>query len=341
MVGRRMASVPGQARMRDVARHAGVSAITVSRALFRPDKVAEETRRRILRTVQELGYVPNMVAGGLSSNRTRVVAAIVPHISNPVYGRTIHAMAVVFQQHGLHLLLGSSGFSAAEEESLLAPFLALRPQGVLLHGRKHTMASRQLLRRAGVPVVETGDLDGPPMDMLVSYSNKAAAQAMTTHLVERGYRRIGFVSTPVRENARHLRRRQGYEVGLLAHGLKPEPRRILEVPFGFQSGAAALDALLARDARIDAVFFASDVLAVGALLECLRRGWRVPNRIAIAGFDDQEIAAQAIPPLTTVRVPREEIGRKAGEMLVARLEERPVEPPIVDVGFQIVPRESA
>jgi LacI family gluconate utilization system Gnt-I transcriptional repressor len=326
--------------MRDVARHAGVSTITVSRALFRPEKVAEETRRRVLRTVQKLGYLPNMVAGSLSSNRTRVVAAIVPHISNPVYGRTIHAMAEVLRKHNLHLLLGNSGFSAAEEERLLAPFLALRPQGVLLHGRRHTTASRQYLRQAGIPIVETGDLDRPALDMLVSYSNKMAAQAMTAHLLERGYRRIGFVSTPIRENDRHLRRRQGYEAALLAHSLTPKSRRILEVSFGFQSGAAALDALLARDEKIDAVFFASDVLAVGALLECLRRGWRVPHRIAIAGFDDQEIAAEAVPPLTTVRIPREEIGRLAGEMLVARSEGRPVEPRIVDVGFEIIPRAS-
>jgi LacI family gluconate utilization system Gnt-I transcriptional repressor len=327
--------------MRDVARRARVSTITVSRALFQPEKVAAETRRRVLRTVEALGYVPNMVAGSLSSNRTRIFAAIVPHISNPVYGRTIHALADVLRLHNLHLLLGNGGFSPAEEERLLSPFLALRPQGVLLHGRRHTAAARQVLRQAAIPIVETGDLDGAPLDMLVSYSNRQAALAMTAHLLELGYRRIGFVSTPIRENDRHRRRREGYEAALRARGLEPEPARILEVPFGFQSGGSALDTLIARDAKIDAVFFASDILAVGALLECLRRRWRVPDRIAVAGFDDQEIAAESLPPLTTVRVPRETIGRIAGEMLVSRFEGRAVESRIVDVGFQIITRQSA
>lgn len=330
-------------RMKDVARRARVSTITVSRALFQPDIVADVTRRRVLRAVEELGYIPNLVAGGLSSNRTRAIAAIVPHIGKPVYGRTIQAVSDVLRANGFHLLLGNSGFSLTEEASLIAAFLAHRPEGMLLHGRRHTPETRQRLLRAGIPIVETGDLSAPPLDMVVSYSNTAAAKAMTDHLLEKGYRRIAFVSIPVRKNDRHLRRRRGFLMALRERGIAPDPRALLEVPYGFRHGAEALVELLSGAYAPDAVFFASEYLAVGAQMECLRRGWSVPGRVAIAGFDDQEeeLAAEAVPPLTTVRIPREEIGRLAGQMLVDRLAGKPVEPRVVNAGFEIVARASA
>ncbi len=328
------------AKMRDVAMRAGVSVITVSRALSQPEKLAAATRARVLQAVQELGFVPNTVAQSLSSNRTKMFAAIVPNIGNPIYARTIYAMGEVLLRHDLQIMLGNSGFLPAEEERILLPFLARRPEGIMLHNRQHTAVVRNMLRNSGIPVVETGDLDGSPMDMLVSYSNADAARAMTNHLLDRGYRQIGFVSTPVRTNNRHFLRRQGFFSALSARELAVNPRHILEVEFGLRSGAKALDTLLTRDPRIDAVFFASDVLAVGASLECLRRGWAVPDRIAIAGFDDQEIASEAIPRLTTIRVPREEIGHYAAEMLVGRLGGQKIEKRIVDVGFKLIVRES-
>jgi LacI family transcriptional regulator, gluconate utilization system Gnt-I transcriptional repressor len=333
----------GPVRMKDVARRARVSTITVSRALFQPDIVADATRRRVLRTVEELGYIPNLVAGSLSSNRTRAIAAIIPYIGKPVYGRTIQAVSDVLRANGLHLLLGSSGLSLTEEASLIAAFLAHRPEGMLLHGRRHTPEARQQLLRASIPIVETGDLSAPPLDMVVSYSNTVAAKAMTDYLLDKGYRRIAFVSLPVRKNDRHLRRRRGFLTALRERGLAPDPRALLEIPSGFRHGAEALVELLCGTYAPDAVFFASEYLAVGAQMECLRRGWSVPERVAIAGFDDQEeeFAAEAVPPLTTVRIPREEIGRLAGQMLVDRLAGKPVEPRVVNAGFEIVARASA
>lgn len=326
--------------MRDVAAAAGVSAITVSRALAHPDKVSKATRRRVLKAVRELDFVPNSVARSLSSNRTRMLAAIVPNIGNPVYARTIYAMSEALRGHGLHLMLGNSGFSPAGEERILVPFLARRPEAIILHERKHTAAARQLLLKSGIPIVETGDLGGAPLDMLVSYSNADAAAAMTTHLLDRGYRRIAFVSTPVAENPRHMQRRAGFLRALRGRGIEPAQHLLVEVEFGHRQGAEALSRLADADRNVDAVFFASDVLAVGATFECLRRGWRVPERLAIAGFDDQEIAREAVPPLTTVRIHREEIGRRAAAMLIARLEGAQDGPKIVDVGFELVVRSS-
>ncbi|WP_119462631.1 LacI family DNA-binding transcriptional regulator [Rhodospirillaceae bacterium SYSU D60014] len=331
-----------QVRMIDVARRAKVGLVTVSRVLNEPGKVAEETRQRVLQAIQEIGYVPNLVAGSLASNRTHVIAAIVPTIGNPVFSETIDAMAQELRGEGYHLLLGNGGHSGREEEGLIAKFLARRPDGLFIHGGRHTPETCAMLRRSGIPIVESGDLRRPePIDMVVSYSNFAAAEAMTTYLLERNYRRIGFVGRASKENDRSLERQRGFRAAFERLGLEVDPRWILETSLGYREGAEALVALRERTPGLEAVFFAGDVWAAGALYECLRRGWSVPTDIAIAGFDDHAVASQTVPTLTTVRVLRGEIGRRSARLILDRLNGGTVDEPIIDVGFEIIARESA
>ena len=326
--------------MRDVARLAKVSAITVSRVLRSPEKVSADTRQRVLEAVRKIGYVPNAIAGSLSSNRSNVIAAIVPTITNPVFADTVHAMATLLRERGYHLLLGQSGASPAEERSLIETFLARRPDGLFIHGGLHSPEVRALLLKSGIPIVEAGNLRKQPLDMVVSYSNYAAAEAMTTHLVERGRRRIAFVSAPRRENDRAQARARGFAAALKRHGIAEDENLVLETTLGLRQGGEALLELVKRERALDAVFFSGDVLAAGALFECQRRGWKVPGRFAIAGFDDQEIAREVTPALTTVAVPRAEIGRRAATMLLARLDDQPVGAKVVDIGFEIKVRQS-
>jgi LacI family gluconate utilization system Gnt-I transcriptional repressor len=328
--------------MKDVARRAHVSTATVSRTLRYPERVSQRTRHRVQQSIKVLGYVNNLVAGSLVTNRTKIIAALVPTFDNRDYSKTIHAMAEVLHSAGYHLLLGHHGFSLEREESLIAAFLGRRPDGFFLHGRRHTPSAIRLLQNASIPVVESGDLEGRPIDMVVSYSNFEAARELTSHLVQKGYRRIALVCAPWRESERHARRWRGYRAALQAHGMVYSARRFVQTAaLGMDHGAEALTTLLDRDPRIDAVFFTSDVMAVGALLECQRRGWKIPDRVAIAGFDDQDIASRTVPPLTTVRLPRYEIGRLAGQMILDRLTGRNVRPKVVNAGFQIMDRKSA
>lgn len=294
-----------------------------------------------MRAVRLTGYVPNLVAGSLASKRTNVVAAIVPAIDNPAYGKTIHATSEVLRKNGFHLLLGHHGFSLVQEESLIAAFLGRRPDGIILHGRRHTPGAVRLLEGAGVPIVELGELGGRPLDMVVSYSNFEAARALTSYLVRRGHQRIAIVSFPRQQSERHYQRWRGYRAALREFGQPYHSTRSVETVFGYHKGAEALLTLLKQDPHVDAVFFTSDVLAVGAQFECLRRGWKIPEQFAIAGFDDQDIASEAVPALTTVHVPREKIGCLAGQMLLDRASGKAVDPKIVDVGFRLIERESA
>jgi LacI family gluconate utilization system Gnt-I transcriptional repressor len=326
--------------MRDVARLADVSTITVSRALRYPKKVSEETRRRVLAAIREIGYVPNAIASSLSSNHSNIVAAIVPTITNPVFADTIDALAAVLRDQGYHLLLGQSGASSAEERSLIETFLARRPDALFIHGGVHSAEVRSLLLRAGIPIVEAGDLRQQPLDMVVSYSNFAAAEAMTEHLIARGRRHIGFVSSVRKDNNRAQARRLGYGATLMRHGIGDDERLVLETGLGLRQGAEALVELHAREPRLDAVFFSGDVLAAGAIFECQRRGWAIPQRLSIAGFDDQEISREILPALSTVSIPRREIGTKAATMLLARLNGQTVDPTVVDVAFELKVRAS-
>lgn len=325
--------------MRDVAEAAGVSLMTVSRALREPQKLSEQTRKAVLDAVQKIGYVPNSIAANLASNRSTVVGQIVPSIQNSLYADTVKGTADVLRTAGLHLMIADSGYSLQEEEALIGAFLSQRVCGLILHNTDHTPKALQMIERAGVPVIETGDVPRKPIDMVVSYSNAAAAKAMTLHLAARGYARIGFVSLDTGINRRARERLRGHLAALKSLGRQKDPLLILEVGPGLSSGAQALVDMIDRAPDVDAIFFAGDVLAIGALFEAQRRGWRVPERIAIAGFDDLDITQHTVPTLTCLRLPRLAIGRRGAEALLERLRGEATGVRL-DLGFEVIQRES-
>lgn len=338
--GQRNGSGGGDLKMRDIARHAGVSPMTVSRALREPGSVSEKMRRKVDAAVREFGYLPNRIAGSLSSSRSNIVGLVVPSIRNSLYAGMAQAVSDVLEANGLHLMIANSGHRLDDEETLVSAFLAQRVCGLVLHNTTHSKRLRQLVERSGVPVIETGNLPDEPLDMAVSYSNFEAARAMTLHLARLGYRKIGFVTLPLRDNDRSEERRRGYFAALAELGRPADESLVLEAAGGFSKGADALVRLVNAHPDLDAGFFAGEVLAVGALFECQRRGWAVPGRIAIASFDDVDLLRHAVPSVTTLRIPRQEIGRRSAELLVGRLQGAPAGRLKVDLGFEIVQRES-
>lgn len=328
------------ARMADIAAMAGVSAMTVSRVLRDPTCVTPETLRRIETAVEATGYVPNRLAGSLSSRRSAVVGMIVPSLRNSLFVETMQGVSdILGPTHPL--MVADSGYTLRGEEVAVRAFLEQRISGIVLHNTKHTPRSRAMLQEAGIPCIETGNLVRQPIDMSVGFSNHDAACAMTEHLLGRGYRHIGFVSLPTRDNDRAAERKAGYLAALDRAGIAVDQALITESPPGLGSGGRALVRLIEAAPRIDAVFLSGDVLATGALLEANRRGWKVPERIAIAGSDDNELQESVSPPLTTLRFPRYEIGRRAAGMLLDRLEGRSSGSAVLDLGFEIIARASA
>lgn len=336
------AGPPTRRRMQDVARHAGVSPMTVSRALRSPDKVAPATRARIARAIAELDYVPDLIASGLAARHSQLVAVIVSTLEQSIFASTIDGLTAVLGAAGYAVLLGSSGYSSEVEEQLVRATLGRRPDGLMLTGDLHTAGARRLLRASGVPVVETWELPAEPIDLAVGFSNRAAGAAMVEALHGFGYRRIALLGTGGDDDRRAQLRRCGYRQAIEALGIGPAREVILPGrAAAITQGPPALAMLRREHPDADAVFCIVDGLAAGLLLACRRAGIEVPGKLAIAGFGDFELAQPAALDLTTVRVSGREIGRLAGEMLLARMTDQTVAVAARDVGFSIVRRSSA
>ncbi|MCB8881418.1 LacI family DNA-binding transcriptional regulator [Acidisoma cellulosilytica] len=334
------ASVRRAPRMADVAAMAGVSGMTVSRVLRDPTCVTPETLQRIEQAIEATGYVANRVAGSLASRRTNIVGLIVPSLRNSLFVETIQGVSdVLGTSHPL--MIADSGYSLAGEEAAIRAFLGQRVCAVVLHNTTHTDRSRVMLREAGIPCVETGNLTRQPIDMVASFSNRKAARAMTAYLIARGHRRIGFASLPTDDNDRAEERRAGYQAALSRARMPVDPALTIEVAAGLAGGAEALTYFLSLTPAVDAVFLSGDVLATGAVLEAKRRRIAIPKRLAIVGTDDSDLQERISPAVTTLRFPRYDIGRRAASMLLTRLDGRPVDPASVDLGFEIVERATA
>ena len=322
----------------DVARLAGVSPITVSRALNDPHRVSPETLARVQAAVSRTGYVPNRVAGGLASNRSRLVAVIIPTLASPMFLGTLQALSETLAAEGYQVMVGESGYDGTREDALLDAIIGRRPDGIVLTGVMHSPEGRRRLLASGIPVVETWDLTPTPIDMLVGFSHGEAGAAAARYLHECGVREPAMISG---DDHRAGLRRQGFAEAAKSMGRGKVPVRLVHAPTTIGEGRRALAAILERHPGIDAVFCSSDVLALGALIEARARALAVPGRVRIVGFGDLDFAADADPPLTTLRVDGTAIGRQAARFLVERIAGRPEGPRIVDLGVTLVSRASA
>ena len=325
-------------RMHEVAELAGVSRMTVSRALNEPDKVKEDLRNRVLDAVRSLGYVHNHLARNLSSQRSNVIGLVLPSLENSIFAQTVKGISDYLRPRALQLMLAEAADDPEDEERVIGAFLAQRIGGLILHSTLHSSTALRMLQASDIPVVETGDLPREPVDMAVSYSNYSAAKAMTQHLARLGYKSMALVT--LKHNPRANERQRGFADALTELGLPFSRERIIEVSRGIAGGAEAISALEERLPEVDALFCAGDVLAIGALFEANRRGWKVPGRLAIASFDDVELMRYVTPAMTCLRLPRYEIGRRSAEMLVARMQGADVAVKQVDLGFEIMQRAS-
>ncbi len=326
--------------MADVAKEAGVAPITVSRALSTPDTVAPETRRRIDEAIQRLGYVGNRAAGSLKSRRSNLVVVVIPSVTHHSLASMIQGISEGLAPTGYHLVLATSGDSREEEEKILRAFLAQRPCAAVLHNTVHTDECRRLLLQSGIPVIETGDLPPEPLDVAIGYSNFEAARSMTAHLASRGYRHIAFVYRWAERNERTDERIRGYRAAIAQAGLPSDDGLLFGSDAGVAGGAQTLRRILAERPEVDAVFFTGNDTGAGAILACRREGWAVPQRVAIAGYDDTGLAICLQPTLTTLRIPRHEIGGAVADTILARLAGREVARR-QDLGFELCVRESS
>ncbi|AVB18181.1 MULTISPECIES: LacI family DNA-binding transcriptional regulator [Pseudomonas syringae group] len=333
----------GRVTITAVARQAGVSAITVSRYFNQPEQVSPELRERIAAVVNTLGYVPNLVAGGLASARSKVVAMVIPNISGPIFANTIQGFSDTLSQHGFQLLLASSYFSAEQEESAVRAFLGWSPAALVLTSRFHSPATEKMIEQTDVPVIETWDHQPDRSPIQIGFSHYDVGVTAARYLHAKGYRRIAFVQNSVAGDFSALERRDGYAATLEGLGLKPW----VFVPDAgrapFEAGKQAMETLMSQAPRPDAIVFANDNLAAGALLASQRAGLHIPQDCAVMGFGDYAFAEMMLPSLTTIKPPALEIGVMAATRVLESLGVLPVEGEIQRLNLldcRLVERES-
>jgi len=329
----------GRVTLADVAQAAGVSPITVSRALRGERAVDPELVARVQAAATKLGYVPDPAARALASSHSSHVAVLIPMLSNALFVDLLEAVQRTLRPAGYQALIGITHYDAVEEEALLREQLLHRPAGMLVTGMERSEPTRALIAQSGVPCVHLMELNRTPGVYSVGLSQADAGAALTRHLLSRGRRRIAFAAAQL--DPRTLQRLEGWRAALNEAGLyDPTLEWLNPAPSSLALGGRMFEQIIGQTPAIDAVFFCNDDLAQGALLAALRLGIEVPGRIAVAGFNDLTGSDQMQPPLTTVHTPRAEIGHAAAEMLLALMRGQTPASPTVDVGYSLVVRGS-
>ncbi|WP_254925947.1 LacI family DNA-binding transcriptional regulator [Bordetella genomosp. 11] len=325
--------------MADVARMAGVSAITVSRALRTPDKVQPSLRTRIQDACDRLGYVPNHAASALASARSRTVVVLIPSLSNIVFVDILAGIKEVLDAHAHHMHIGLTGYSAEAEEALLRTYLQHSPDGLILTGIDHQPGVWRLLDTLKIPTVHTIETLQGEEGLSVGFSQFDSGYAAGRHLFDQGYRNIGIIGAQL--DPRSLRRCEGCRQALRDAGVY-DPALEIMTPSksSLGLGAELLDTMLREHPECDGLFFCNDDLAQGAVFQCGRLGVEVPGRMGLIGFHDLAGTAWTTPPLSTIATPRYEIGKSAATLLMNALEGRPNPQRHLDLGFRLVRRET-
>lgn len=324
----------------DVARLAGVSAITVSRVLRNSGPISPQTRERVMSAVRRIGYVHNRVAGSLATSRSNLVGVILPSLSNNVFPQVMAGIDSALAQTGFQPVVGVTDYDLDKEETLVRSMLAWKPAAMILAGLTHTIDTAWMLANAGIRVVEIMDIGKQPIDLAIGLSHRDVGIATAQYLIERGYRRFGYVGHDLSRDDRARARHAGLRERLAAAGLALEAEVLTGEPSAVGGGRQALKELIGRQPACDVVVFSNDDMAVGGVFHCMEAGIELRSGLALFGFNGLDVG-QALPrPLSTILSKREEIGQLAVRNFLAE-PDRPAATSSIDTGFEIIPGETA
>ncbi|HEX2939964.1 MAG TPA: LacI family DNA-binding transcriptional regulator [Rhodopila sp.] len=323
-------------KITDVAAAAGVAPMTVSRVLNTPDRVSPETTARVRAAIERLGYVPNLIAGGLSSRKSRMVAAIVPTIAHPMFAGLVQAFSDSMRQAGYQVMLSICGYHDPDDEGLFRGLLGRRPDALLITGSSYSPAALQMLIEAHIPVVEIWDVSARPIDMMLGFDHAKVGAQVAAFLHSKGHERYAVL---VADDSRAVSRARGFAETIAQFGGTVVREMVVPAPSTISAGREAMRNLLPDIGERCALFCGSDLMAFGVLTEARIQGVAVPERLAICGFGNFELAAQCDPPITTVSLEGAETGQAAAAMLLRRLAgEDPRDADRMQVPFSIVER---
>lgn len=310
--------------LQDIANKVGVTKMTVSRYMRSPESVAASTRKKIAAAIETLGYIKNRVPAILSKSSSKTIGVLVPSLSNQVFADLVQGVEAVTGAEGFDTLIAHTGYSEAIEEEKVALMLSYQVDGLILTETRHSPRTLQMLNQAGIPVVETMELPSSPIDMAVGLNHEAAAFHMVSAIIASGKQHVVYLAA--RMDSRTLLRKTGYEKAMKQAGLQPAVVATL-AHSSFTQGGELLKEALTQHPKTNAVFCTNDDIAVGVMLRCKHLGLRVPEDMAVAGYNGLNIGEAMTPALTSVLTPREEMGRVSATNILQSLRgERPATP---------------
>jgi LacI family gluconate utilization system Gnt-I transcriptional repressor len=323
-------------KITDVASAAGVAPMTVSRVINTPDRVSPETTARVREAIDRLGYVPNLIAGGLSSRKSRMVAAIVPTIAHPMFAGVVQSFSDAMRHAGYQVILSICGYEDIDDEALFRALLGRRPDALLITGSGYSPAAWQMLIEAHIPVVEIWDVSNRPIDMLIGFDHAQVGAEVASFLRSKGHDRFAVLTA---RDSRAMTRTRGFTETIAKSGGEMVLDKEMPAPSTISAGREGVRALLPFLDRRCAMFCSSDLLAFGAVTEARIQGIPVPEHLAVCGFGNLELSAMSEPPISTVSLEGVGTGRTAAAFLLRRLAgEGPREGDRVQVPFRIVER---
>ena len=305
--------------LRDVSQASGVSEMTVSRVLRNRGDVSQNTRDKVLLAAKQLGYVPNKIAGALASQRVNLVAVIIPSLSNMVFPEVMTGISEVLETTDLQPVVGVTDYLPEKEERVLYEMLSWRPSGIIIAGLEHSENSAIMLKASGIPVVEIMDIDGSPVDAMVGISHRRAGREMAVSILKAGYRKIGFLGTKMPLDHRARKRFEGFTEALAKSGVEVTDQEFYSGGSALVKGREMTQELLRRNPKLDFLYFSNDLIGAGGLLYLIEQGIDIPNQIGLAGFNGVELLQGLPRQLATMDACRNEIGRKAAEMIVQQV----------------------
>ncbi len=302
--------------LNDVAQQAGVSTATVSRCLNSPERVIESTRNKVFEAINSLGYSPNFGARVMAARRTNTIGAIIPTMENAIFARGLQAFQEELRMQGYTLLVASSSYQQDIEEEQIRSLVARGADGLLLIGHDRKSDICQFLETQDVPALVAWTHDATARLPSIGFDNRKSMQALATHVLEMGHRRIGVISADTNTNDRARLRVEGIRDACRVAHLNPDALQIIQTTYGIESGAKAFAELISGPNHPTAIMCGNDVLAVGAMKQARDMAIDVPKDVSITGFDDIELARVVTPALTTVHVPHRDMGRRAAQTLI-------------------------
>ncbi|PSW18005.1 LacI family DNA-binding transcriptional regulator [Photobacterium sanctipauli] len=323
--------------LQDIADRVGITKMTVSRYMRNPESVSAKTREKIAVVVEELGYIQNRAPAMLSKSSSKAIGVLLPSLSNQVFASFAQGIEAVTNAKGYETLIAHFSYDEEVEERKIASLLSYQVDGLILTGTSHTARTLQMIKTAGIPVVEAMELPDSPIDMVVGLDHVEASYTAVKAMIEKGKKHISYFGA--RLDTRTQLRMAGYDRAMDEAGLE-KSHILTQEHSSFTLGGELLVRALEETTALDGVFCTNDDIAIGAILACKERGIQVPEQLSIVGYNALDIGQAISPRLTSVDTPRFEIGEKSAELLLSSIEGKPEALKVHDLGFTVTEGES-